>query len=146
MARKSEQSSSGSGFKGNPYGNKPKVEPDDFGGKTAYIATIASLEWVNMAPGEEAEKGAEEPKCVLTYKEFPGKQHILNKTSYKSLVANLPKIRDKDGWAGDEWVGQRVPLVIVTTNDPRSHQSVEKVWVASLANWDAIMAKAKGGK
>ena len=142
MARKAESSSEAK-FKGSPYGNMPKVEPDDFGGKNAYIATIASIEWVNMAPGEEAEQGAEDPKCVLTYKEFPGKQHILNKTSYKSLLTNLPKVKDKDGWAGDEWVGQRVPLVIVTTNDPRTHQSVEKVWVASLANWDTIMAKGR---
>ncbi len=126
-----------------PYGNKPKLEVDDFGGKPAYIATIATLDWVNMAPGEEAEKGVVDRKCVLTYREFPGKQHVLNKTSYKSLVQHLPKVRDAEGYAGDEWVGSRVALVVATTNDPSTRQQVEKVWVASSAKWDAIMAKSK---
>jgi len=129
--------------RGNPYGNKPKLEPEDFGGKNAYRATIATLEWVNMATAEDAELGNDDYKCVVTYEEFPGKQHILNKTSYKALVAKLPKVKDPDGFAGDEWVGARVALKVATTNDPRTGESVEKVWVASAKNWDAILGVKK---
>ena len=125
----------------NPYGNKPKLEPEDLGGKAAAIATIATAEWVNMAPADQAEEGAADHKCVFTYEEFPGKQHVLNKTSYKVLSAKLPKCEHES-----EWIGSRVPLVVANTTDVRTGEPVEKVWIASLKKWDAIMVKDKARK
>jgi len=123
------------------YGTKPKLEPEDLGGKAAAIATIATADWVNMAPADQAEEGVEDHKLVFTYEEFPGKQHVLNKTSYKVLRTKLPACEHES-----EWIGARVPLVVANTTDVRTGGPVEKVWVASLKKWDGIMAKDKARK
>ena len=119
-----------------PYGNRAKLEPDDLDGKAQAIVTIATAEWVNMAPAEEAEDGKADHKLVLTYEEFPGKQHVLNKTSYRVLAAKLPKCDHESAW-----VGQRVPIIVANTTDVRTGEPVAKVWIAPLKKYDAIMAK-----
>lgn len=123
----------------NPYANKPKLEKSDFGGKEFAIGTIANVEWVNMTPADEMDDGGEgDWKLVLTYKEYPGKQHVVNKTGYRNLVTHLPPAK-----RDQEWVGLRIPLMVKQTTDPRDGSDIERVWVAINTKWDAIMAKDK---
>ncbi len=129
----------------NPYGNRPRLEPDDFQGKNAYIAVIETAEWVNVAKAEEAEQGVADYKLVLTYDKFPGRQHVINKTGFKSLSAKLPAIEKGENEA-ERWVGEAVALVIANTNNPRTGEPREVVWVASPKQWDQIMSKTRGRK
>jgi hypothetical protein len=125
----------------NPYpgGKEPRVEPDSIGNKPA-VATIAGLEWVNMAKeGED-----EDSKLKVTFEEpkLDGLVHFLNKTQYKELVQQFGSDENK-------WIGLRVPLMITTVRDPNLGKQVRKVWVATPAEeWDAIMSadKARGKK
>lgn len=137
MPRANQQGRAGSGRPENPYNNQPRLEPEDLGGKSQAIFTIAKADWVNMAPADEAEEGKTDHKLVLEYEEVPGKQHVLNKTSYRTLEAKLPTVKEHER----EWIGQRVPLVVANPTDPQTGETVKKVWVASKKKYDAIMAK-----
>lgn len=136
---KQQTQTQGSAWPQNPYGNKNRLEPDDFNGKPFYIVTIKSAEWVNMARAEDAEDGAQDLKLVLTYHEFGDKEHVINRTGYRVLTDKLPRPE-----RGDEWLGLQIPLMVATTTDPRTGEQVEKVWVCSLKKWDQVMSKAKG--
>lgn len=120
----------------NPYPGgekKPKVDLADIKDRPT-IATIEALRWANFSKDGEEDDAY---KLVVIFAEWPGKEHVLNKTQYKQLVSVF-------GENEESWIGKRVPLKPESVRDPSAGKQVRKVWVATpQEEWDAIMARSK---
>lgn len=118
-----------------PGASRPALKPDSIGYPkvNAAVLTIADVDpEVEIPDGEGTRK-------VLTviFKEFPDLTYYTNKTSRETLI-------EKFGLNEKNWLGEKVPLVVVQTNNPQTKKPQPSLWVADLKEWDQHL-NARGG-
>lgn len=125
------------------YGYAEKLSPEHTDGKPA-VVRIATVAIRNFA-----KNGAPKPdwKYVVTYREFDGIEHPLNKTSYKTLSEQLGKYEPDDKDFGNmipnhPWIGKYVALAPTTRTNPQDGTAVEKLDVAPLKAWERYFRSA----
>lgn len=111
-----------------PGASRPALKPESIGHPkvNAAVLTVADVDPDVEIPEEN---GATRKVLTLTFKEFPELTYYTNKTSREALIAKL-------GLNEKKWIGERVPLVVVTTNNPRTKKAQASLWVADAAEWD----------
>lgn len=102
---------------------KPALGTEQLGGASHAVLTVADAR-VNIRIGDRMQS-------LLEFEEFPEFAYWLNKTGVDNLCEAL-------GDESDEWIGQRVPLELVTTNNPQTGRTVKKYWVPSPDAWEEI--------
>lgn len=125
--------------------NKP-VDMDEFGGArpalkaetikpaTATVITVEDVEKVEVNDPDRDD--GKRVSLVLHSKEYPGRGFWLNKSGIKTLMEQVgPKPAD--------WIGAKVPLVVVRVNNPRTGQVQPSLQVAGVEEWDEVLALAK---
>ena len=117
-----------------------KVDPGAHTGDRRPVLTPEMLEDADSAvlTVSEAETGIDIGDRVaarLSFKEFPEVDHWLTFTGIKTLIKYF-------GDDDDDWVGERVPLIRVRVNNPRTGEKVVKLHVADTEDWGAILAEA----
>lgn len=131
------------------YGYADKLNPEHTGGKAA-VLTIESIAIRNFAQGG---RGADW-KMILTYKEFPGVEHPINRTSWRTLSEELGKWEPGEKDFGNvvvnhPWKGKLIVVAPTTRNNPSTGEAVEKLDIAPPTAWKRVMAqyeKQKAGK
>ena len=121
-----------------PGASRPALKPESIGypKTTAAVLTIADVDPEVELPEDN---GGTRKVLVLVFKEFPDLTYYTNKTSRETLI-------DVFGLNEKKWIGQRVPLVVVQTNNPRTKKAQASLWVADQAEWDGHMKRAGSGK
>lgn len=116
-----------------PGASRPALKPDTIGyPKTnAAVLTIADVDPEVEIPEEN---GGTRKVLTVIFKEYPDLTFYTNKTSREALI-------DKLGLNEKKWIGERVPLVVVTTNNPRTKKPQPSLWVADPEEWDAHLAR-----
>lgn len=126
------------------YGYAEKLSVDHTDGKAA-VLTIETVAVRNFAPQAS---GRKDWKLVLTYVEFPGVEHAINRTSWKTLSSKLPKWEPTDDQYGKQidnhpWIGQQVAVAPTTRDNPQTKEAVEKLDIAAPSRWDKMMESVK---
>jgi hypothetical protein len=119
-----------------PGASRPALKPESIGypKASAAVLTIADVDPDVEIPEEN---GGTRKVLTVTFKEFPDLVYYTNKTSREALIEKL-------GLNERKWIGERVPLVVVTTNNPRTKKAQPSLWVADAAEWDGHLSR--GGK
>jgi hypothetical protein len=119
-----------------PGASRPALKPDSIGypKASAAVLTIADVDPEVEIPEEN---GGTRKVLTVTFKEFPDLVFYTNKTSREALIEKL-------GLNERKWIGERVPLVVVQTNNPRTKKPQPSLWVADAAEWDGHLAR--GGR
>lgn len=119
------------------------LDPDDFRGSKAlkpeHIAP-ADTAVVTVADVDQVDLDDRSP-IVLHSHEYPDLSIWLNKTGTRTLIEKL-------GAKPAQWIGERVPLVVVRVNNPQTKQSQKSLQVAPPGEWADIFAafKRQGAK
>lgn len=116
-----------------PGASRPALKPDSIGYPkvTAAVLTIADVDpEVEIPDGDDTRK-----VLVVIFKEFPDLTFYTNKTSREALIERL-------GLNEKQWIGKRVPLTVVTTNNPRTKKPQASLWVADPAEWDGHLKRS----
>jgi hypothetical protein len=116
-----------------PGASRPALKPESIGYPkvTAAVLTIADVD-----PEVEIPDGDGNRKVlVVIFKEFADLTFYTNKTSREALIAKL-------GLNEKKWIGERVPLVVVTTNNPRTKKAQASLWVADPEEWDGHLSRS----
>lgn len=123
-----------------PGASRPALKPESIGyPKTnAAVLTIADVDpEVEIPDGDVSRK-----VLTVTFREFPDLTFYTNKTSREALIAKL-------GLNEKKWIGERVPLVVVTTNNPRTKKAQASLWVADPEEWASHLTRGtakRGGR
>ena len=99
--------------------SRPVLKPDDLGGATHAVLTIQETERIEID---------EQPLIVMRFEEFPGHNWFPNVTSIGRLIIGF----------GDElndWVNQKVPLIVVPTTNPTTNQPTKSLFVMKPEEW-----------
>jgi hypothetical protein len=89
-------------------------------------------------PSEKNKRGK---VTVVVLKEFPGKGLYLNASSLDHLIQGFKSDESND------WKGKQVPLMVVTSEDPRAAKDPtvprmsKRIWVAPPDQWRTILGK-----
>ncbi len=116
-----------------PGASRPALKPESIGYPkvNAAVLTVADVD-----PEVEIPDGDSNRKVlVVIFKEFADLTFYTNKTSREALIAKL-------GLNEKKWIGERVPLVVVTTNNPRTKKAQASLWVADPAEWDGHLSRS----
>lgn len=108
---------------------KPALSAETLGGAAHAVLTVADAR-VNI----QVEHGL---ASLLEFSEFPEYSFWLNVTSINRLCEKL-------GDDSEDWIDERIPLELTTTNNPRTGRSVKRYWVADAETWDEILAEYDG--
>ena len=116
-----------------PGASRPALKPESIGypKSNAAVLTIADVDPEVEIPEEN---GGTRKVLTVIFKEFPDLTFYTNKTSREALIEKL-------GLNEKKWVGERVPLVVVTTNNPRTKKAQASLWVADPAEWDGHLTR-----
>lgn len=116
------------------YGVRESLRPEHLGKATHAVLEIAEVDPDVMVTGDDGDRKS----LVIRFAEFPDVAFWPNKTGLRYLVAEL-------GEDVDKWIGRKVPLQVVTTQNPRTHEPVENLWICKPETWEKhIAASAKG--
>lgn len=115
-----------------PGASRPALKPESIGypKKNAAVLTIADVDPEVEIPEEN---GGTRKVLTVIFKEFPDLTFYTNKTSRSALIEKL-------GLNEKKWGGERVPVVVVTTNNPRTKKPQASLWVADPAEWDGHLS------
>ncbi len=105
---------------------------DALGDADVAIWTIESVEETTIQ-----QDGADKNKLILTVEEFPELAYWVNVTGIRALVAKLGSDENK-------WIGKKVPFIRATTNDPRTRNQVDVLWIAAPDKWDELLDQFSG--
>lgn len=130
----------GNGQRQNGGGYPERLGVNDLGGATVAVVHIDGAAIVNFG-GSYLDKSNQ--KVAVTFAEFPGKQFVLNRTSYDLLVN---RYGDHQATAFRGWEGKLVVLKVVDTNDPRTGNAVKSLWVADDRTWSAAFSEWSKGQ
>lgn len=110
-----------------PGASRPALKPETIGYPkvNAAVLTIADVDPDVELPEED---GGSRKVLTLTFKEYPDVTYYTNKTSRETLIAKL-------GLNEKKWVGERVPLVVVPVNNPKTKRQQMGLWVADADTW-----------
>lgn len=123
------------------------IDMDDFGGSrlslkadtikpaTATVITVSDVEKITLQDTEA--EGGRRNAIVLQSEEYPDRGFWLNKSGMRTMMEKL-------GNKPSDWIGQRVPLVVVRTDNPRTNATMQALQVAMLAEWDDVMDQFDG--
>jgi hypothetical protein len=116
-----------------PGASRPALKPDSIGypKTTAAVLTIADVDPEVEIPEDN---GGTRKVLTVIFKEFPDLVFYTNKTSREALIERL-------GLNEKNWTGERVPLVVVTTNNPRTKKPQPSLWVADPKEWDGHLKR-----
>ncbi len=119
-----------------PGATRPALKPDSIGYPkvNAAVLTVADVDPAVELPEEN---GGTRKVLVVIFKEYPDLTFYSNKTSREALIAKL-------GLNEKKWVGEKVPLIVVNTNNPRTKKAQASLWVADPEEWDGHLAR--GGR
>lgn len=119
---------------------RPALRAEHVNGDVA-VLTIAGTEVFDI-------RGEDGPRKSLkvTFKEYPEHAYWPNYTSLKHLVSGL-------GANDADWVGKRIPLEKVTSENPNTREETVRLWVCEPSTWDdhfdgydrAVRGSAKRG-
>ena len=113
----------------NEYGSgehREKLTPQVMGSPETIVLTVQEARTgIETVDGRKA--------ALLVFDEFPDHAYWLNKTGISTLVERL-------GGDDNDWVGQRVPLIRVEASNPTTGVSVVTFHVATLIEWDELLA------
>lgn len=124
-------------------GGRPALRPETIAPADAVVITVTDVDRFDV-DDPDAESGKRQV-MTLHCEEYPAESFFLNKTGTKTLIE---KIGDKPA----DWIGEKVPLVVVRVNNPRKGGAVKTLQVAPPAEWNDIVkqfagrAKARGKK
>lgn len=111
-------------------GNYPaRLTMADLGGATVAVSRITRARVVNFG-GSYLDKSNQ--KVVLELDEWPGKDFVLNRTSYQLLVDRYGD-HSANGFRGLE--GKLVILKVTDTEDPNTGNQVKGLWIADNDTW-----------
>lgn len=110
--------------------SRPALKPESIGypKANAAVLTVADVDPDVEIPDEEQPDGVRKVLTVV-FKEFPDLTYYTNKTGRTTLI-------EKFGTDERRWLGQRVPLVVVDTMNPRTKKAQASLWIADKAEWD----------
>lgn len=112
---------------------RPSLRAETLGpGATAEVITIRDVEFIDVQDADQ-EDGIRR-SIVLSSEEYPELGYWLNRTGAKA-------IKEKFGAVPREWIGQRVPLVVVRVQNPRTGEAVKSLQVAAVGEWDEILSQ-----
>jgi hypothetical protein len=116
-----------------PGASRPALKPESIGYPkvTAAVLTVADVDPEVEIPEEN---GGTRKVLTVTFKEFPDLVFYTNKTSREALIEKL-------GLNERKWIGERVPLVVIKTNNPRTKKPQDSLWVADPAEWDGHLSR-----
>ncbi len=110
-----------------PGASRPALKPESIGypKKNAAVLTIADVDpEVEIPDGESTRK-----VLTIVFREFPDLTYYTNKTSREACI-------EKFGLNEKNWIGERVPLIVVQTNNPQTKKPQAALWVADPKEWD----------
>lgn len=111
-------------------GNYPaRLTMADLGGATVAVSRITRARVVNFG-GSYLDKSNQ--KVVLELDEWPGKDFVLNRTSYQLLVDRYGD-HSSNGFRGLE--RKIVVLKVTDTEDPKTGNQVKGLWIADNDTW-----------
>lgn len=114
------------------FGRDP-LKISDIGDADVAVVTIADVEQTEMNAGGEMR-----PKLILKTEEFPDKDYFVNVTGVRILVGKL-------GANEVRWIGQRVPLVRTTAQNPQNRNKPQPaLHIADGDRWDDLIAQYDG--
>ena len=123
------------------------IDMDEFGGSrlslkaetikpaNATVITIKDVEKVTVADPDRDD--GKRTALVLSSEEYADKGFWLNKSGLKTLIE---KIGDKPS----DWIGEKVPLVVVRVNNPQTGGIQPSLQVAAPAEWDEVLDAFSG--
>lgn len=138
-------------FKGSDKEKKPAITKADFGGKGKAVGTVVSARFVTF---KSLTKGqAPETNLFVEFEEWPEKALRCNGTmanGFKKLVEADKLPADTDDNGDPKWTGCKVPMRLVSFNDPVKGGSVDKPvpvhpdeYDDDIANYERAMKKAR---
>lgn len=122
------------------------LDPDDFGGAPAlkpetirpHTATVITVTEVDMVELDDPDSTSGKRKAIVVHsEEYPEHRFWLNKSGTRTCI-------DKLGDVPNKWIGDRLPLVVVRVNNPKSHSSQQSLQVAPAGEWDEMFAEFDG--
>lgn len=120
----------------NGGGNYPaRLTVSDLGGATVAVSRVSSARVTNFG-GNYLDKSNQ--KLVLQLDDFPGKDFVLNRTSYQLLVERYGD-HSGNGYRGLE--GKLVVLKVTDTEDPNTGNKVKGLWIADNDTWRRAYAE-----
>lgn len=123
-----------------PGASRPAVKPETIGypKNTAAVLTIADVDPEVEIPEDN---GGSRKVLTLVFREFPEHTFYTNKTSREALIKQF-------GTNEKTWLGQRVPLIVVNTNNPQTKKPQASLWVADPEDWDTHLGggRRKAGR
>ena len=116
-------------------GTRASLKAENIGKATATVITVTDVERVEV-PDADRDDG-KRVSLILHSEEYPDRGFWLNKSGIKTLI-------EKVGGRPADWIGEKVPLVRVRVNNPRSGKVQDSLQVASPAEWDDVMDAFSG--
>lgn len=122
--------------------SRPALKAETIKPDTATVITVKDVEKLEVNDPES--DSGKRVSLVLQSEEYPDRGFWLNKSGIKTLTEQV-SARPAD------WIGERVPLVVVRVNNPRTGSIQNSLQVASAAEWDDVLAgfaaaKARRGR
>lgn len=118
------------------------IDMDDFGGSraalkaetikpaTATVITVKDVDKITVADADRDE--GKRTSLVLQSEEYPERGFWLNKTGMKTIIGQY-------GDKPSDWIGEKVPLVVVRVNNPTTGDVQNSLQVAAPAEWDEVL-------
>jgi hypothetical protein len=108
--------------------SRPVLKAVDLGDADSTVVTIATV--------EEVEKDKQN-LLAMTFDEWPEHSYFPNVTSIGNLTDYL-------GEESDDWIGEKIVLEVVKTNNPQTKKAADGLWVAAASEQKELLAQAKG--
>lgn len=108
------------------------LKADMLGKANRFIGTVEKVEEVEV---EDNRTGEPRKALAITFAEFRDNPYWPNGTSIGILC-------DKYGNDEEKWIGKKIPLEKVRTNNPSTGQKMDGLWVMDAAEWDNAGVKA----
>lgn len=116
-------------------GSRPALKAETIKPANATVVTVTDVEKVEVADADRDD--GKRVSLVLQVDEYPDRGFWLNKSGIKTLM-------EQCGPKPSNWVGQRIPLVVVRVNNPRTGSIQPSLQVASPEEWDDVLAAFDG--
>ena len=112
---------------------KPSLKPESLDGADSTVLTISGVESVDI-PDDDAEDGIR--KSVRLDFEETDLPYWPNKTGLRTVA-------EKYGAKPRDWIGERVALVVVRVNNPKTKKQQPALHVAQGEEFDDLLDKAR---
>jgi len=116
-------------------GSRPALKAETIKPANATVVTVTDVEKVEVADADRDD--GKRVSLVLQIDEYPDRGFWLNKSGIKTLMEQI-------GPRPASWIGQRVPLVVVRVNNPRTGEIQPSLQVASPDEWADVLAAFDG--